>query len=189
MPHDGGTWPAVPEQLSEAVYAKLRTLATRQMQGERAGITLQPTALVHEAYLRLLKDPSVDWEDDRAFYWAAAQSMRRVLVDAARKRAALKRGGDRARVELRDPALPDDPARAIAPDESIERLDAALDGLRSADARMYEVVMLRYFAGLSVDSTAETLGVAPRTVKRDWATARSWLKLSIAGRGGAEVGG
>lgn len=168
--------PEVPEGLSEAVYAKLRVLAQQQMADERAGITLQPTALVHEAYLRLLRDPTVDWEDDRTFYWAAAQSMRRVLVDAARKRLALKRGGDRRREPLRDPA-----ADEGAPSEPVELLDRALDGLREMDARLYEVVMLRYFAGLSVEITAETLGIAPRTVKRDWATARSWLRVSIGG--------
>lgn len=167
--------PVIPQRLSEAVYSQLKLLARHQMAGERPGITLQATALVHEAYLRLLRDPSVDWEDDRAFYWAAAQSMRRVLVDAARKRSALKRGGDRRRERLNEPEWSGTPA---AP-EPAELLDHALDGLRELDARLYEVVMLRYFAGLSVETTANTLGIAPRTVKRDWATARSWLRISI----------
>ena len=171
----GGTSPDVPEGLSEAVYAKLRLLAHQQMAGERAGITLQATALVHEAYLRLLKDPDVEWSNDREFYWAAAQSMRRVLVDAARKRTALKRGGGRMREPLADVAAPAGDASA----EPVEKLDRSLDALRTLDVRLYEVVMLRYFAGLSVDTTAETLGVAPRTVKRDWATARSWLRVSM----------
>jgi RNA polymerase sigma factor (TIGR02999 family) len=160
------------------VYAKLRELAQQQMRGERSSITLQPTALVHEAYLRLLRDPSVNWSDDREFYWAAAESMRRVLIDEARRRTALKRGGGRRREGFDEPA-----ADAPASDQSepTELLDRALDDLQSMDARLYEVVMLRYFAGLSVEITATTLGVAPRTVKRDWATARSWLRLTLAG--------
>ena len=172
--------PVIPEGLSEAVYARLRMLAQQQMAGEKAGITLQPTALVHEAYLRMLRDPTVRWDDDRAFYWAAAQSMRRVLIDEARRRNAIKRGGDRARVPLDDPQGPE-PEKPTA----VERLDEALDGLRAIDARLYEVVMLRYFAGLTVESTAETLGVGARTVKRDWAMARSWLRVTI---GAANVG-
>ncbi len=171
--------PDVPEGLSEAVYAKLRVLAQQQMAGERVGITLQPTALVHEAYLRLLRDPTVNWEDDRAFYWAAAQSMRRVLVDEARKRLAIKRGGDRRREPLHDPAAAPAETGPDSGSDPVELLDRALDGLREMDARLYEVVMLRYFAGLSVEITAQTLGVAPRTVKRDWAAARSWLRVSI----------
>lgn len=176
----------VPERLSEAVYARLRVLAQQQMAGERAGITLQPTALVHEAYLRLLRDPAVDWEDDREFYWAAAQSMRRVLIDSARKRNAQKRGGDRRREPLADPAAPEADPRPADGRDPIELLDGALDGLREMDARLYEVVMLRYFAGLSVEITAQTLGIAPRTVKRDWAAARSWLRVSL-GDGATEA--
>jgi RNA polymerase sigma factor (TIGR02999 family) len=168
----------VPEGLSEAVYAKLRMLAQQQMAGERAGITLQATALVHEAYLRLLKDPTVNWEDDRAFYWAAAQSMRRVLVDESRRRSAKKRGGGRRREPLNDPKA----AESDRP-MPVELLEGALDRLKEMDARLYEVVMLRYFAGLSVEVTADTLGIAPRTVKRDWAAARSWLRVSISGAG------
>lgn len=164
--------------LSAAVYAKLRELAQQQMRGERSGITLQPTALVHEAYLRLVRDPSINWEDDREFYWAAAQSMRRVLIDEARRRSALKRGGGRHREGVDE--LAGDGAPSTDP-EPTERLDRALDDLRAMDARLYEVVMLRYFAGLTVEVTATTMGVAPRTVKRDWATARSWLRLNLAG--------
>lgn len=164
----------VPEGLSDAVYKRLRLLAQQQMAGENAGITLQPTALVHEAYLRLLRDPTVQWDDDRAFYWAAAQSMRRVLIDEARRRKALKRGGSHDRIPLGDPQ-----SRERASLDAVELLDHALDGLRELDARLYEVVMLRYFAGLTVETTAETLGVGARTVKRDWAMARSWLRVNI----------
>ncbi len=166
--------PKIPEGLSEAVYARLRMLAQQQMSGESPGITLQPTALVHEAYLRLLRDPTVQWDDDRAFYWAAAQSMRRVLIDEARRRKAIKRGGARQRVPLDDPQ-----SREHTQDDAVERLDQALDGLRDIDARLYEVVMLRYFAGLTVEITAQTLGVGTRTVKRDWAMARNWLRVTI----------
>ncbi|MEM1072351.1 MAG: ECF-type sigma factor [Planctomycetota bacterium] len=165
----------VQEGLSEIVYAKLRALANHQMAAENPGITLQPTALVHEAYLRLLRDPAVTWDDDRQFFWAAAQSMRRVLVDAARRRRALKRGGNRSRQYLGEV-----PAADTQP-EPVERLDTALEELKAMDARLYEVVVLRYFAGLTVDMTAQALRVAPRTVKRDWATARNWLRLYLAG--------
>lgn len=183
--HSGGSLaPALPEGLSEAVYARLRVLAQQQMHGERAGITLQPTALVHEAYLRMLRDPSVRWDDDRAFYWAAAQSMRRVLIDEARRRNTMKRGGNRDRVPMHDPAdkTPSNPIDdALSERAVVDRLDNALDELRGIDTRLYEVVMLRYFAGLTVETTAETLGVGARTVKRDWAMARSWLRVMIAG--------
>ncbi|MEL6498099.1 MAG: ECF-type sigma factor [Planctomycetota bacterium] len=167
--------PTVPEGLSDAVYKRLRLLAKQQMAGESTGITLQPTALVHEAYLRLLRDPNIQWDDDRAFYWAAAQSMRRVLIDEARSRKAIKRGGSRGRMPLGDPQ-----SREEASPDAVELLDGALDGLRELDARLYEVVMLRYFAGLTVETTAETLGIGARTVKRDWALARSWLRVNIA---------
>ncbi|MEM8758074.1 MAG: ECF-type sigma factor [Planctomycetota bacterium] len=168
--------------LSEAIYQKLRLLARSQMASEAQGITLQPTALVHEVYLRLQNDPVLTWADDRAFYAAAAECMRRVLVDEARRRKAVKRGGGRPRVQLPDveqPAVGGEGSDA----ESVLSLDAALDRLRQLDTQLYDVVMLRYFAGLSVTNTASLLGVAPRTVKRHWGAARTWLRESIAACG------
>ena len=170
-----------PSGLSDAVYAKLRLLARQQMAGEQPGITLQPTALVHEAYVRLLRDPTVTWNNDADFFWAAAQSMRRVLIDSARKRRTMKRGGDRRRVPLEDGSMSKTDDERADDHEPVELLDHALDGLRVVDARLHQVVMLRYFAGLSVETTAETLGIAPRTVRRDWVAARSWLRLRMRG--------
>ncbi|MEM1072794.1 MAG: ECF-type sigma factor [Planctomycetota bacterium] len=165
-------------ELSDAIYQRLRTLARAQMASEARGITLQPTALVHEVYLRLQKDPSLNWANDREFFAAAGECMRRVLVDEARRRKALKRGGDRARVEL--PEVPDNTPGAQEEVVGVLSLDAALSRLCELDSRLYEVVVLRYFAGLSVTNTASLMGIAPRTVKRDWVAARTWLRAKIA---------
>ncbi|MGP1272538.1 MAG: ECF-type sigma factor [Phycisphaerales bacterium] len=170
---------APPPGLSEAIYTRLRLLARSQMASEPKGVTLQPTALVHEVYLRLLKDPGLSWADDRQFFAAAGECMRRILVDEARRRRAIKRGGGRARVVL--PEIPDQ--QRIDPHDtegSVLGLDRALAGLRDIDDRLYEVVILRYFAGLSVANTASLMGIAPRTVKRDWVAARSWLHARIS---------
>ena len=181
-PRDPGR-PGPPSDLDQAIYEKLKVLARYQMSSERVGITIQPTALVHEAYLRLLKDPTLSWDDDRQFYAAAGECMRRVLVDEARRRKALKRGGGQAKQTLLDVA-DQNGQHAIDPDSassSILILDRALTALSDLDARLYEVVILRYFAGLSVDNTASVLGIAPRTVKRDWVAARAWLQSRLVG--------
>jgi RNA polymerase sigma factor (TIGR02999 family) len=154
------------------------------MAHERPGLTLQPTALVHEAYLRLVGNAEVQWNSRGHFFGAAAQAMRRILVEAARTRKQLKRGGGRSRVEL------DDAMAAFDPEEvDHEELDKALTRLESKDPRKAQVVMLRYFAGLGVEDTAEALAISPATVKNDWAYAKAWLfkELSAANAGGAAI--
>lgn len=168
------------------VYDQLRALAHAQMAHERSGMTLQPTALVHEAYLRLVGGQDVKWNSRGHFFGAAAQAMRRILVEAARSRKQLKRGGGRSRVELEDGMASFDPNNL-----DFEELDRALTKLEGKDARKAQVVMLRYFAGLGVEETAVALGVSPATVKNDWAYAKAWLfkELSSAAASPPEDGG
>jgi RNA polymerase sigma factor (TIGR02999 family) len=157
------------------VYAELRQLAARRMAGERAGHTLQATALVHEAYVRLVRDRELEWRDRRHFFGGAAEAMRRVLIDHARKVQSEKRGGDRARLEisLGGLAREDDPELLLA-------LDEALTALEAEDPRSAEVARLRFFAGLSVEDVSLALSLAPRTVARDWAFARARLTQWLA---------
>ena len=159
---------AAASRLIEAVYDELRRVARRHLRGERDH-SLAPTALVHEAYLKLVDQRRVRWQNRAHFFGIAAQLMRRILVDHARSRAAAKRGRDRT-VCL-------DAADAATPplDVDILALDAALDKLAALDARQSKLVELRFFAGLTVEEVAATLDVAPITVKRDWAHARAWL--------------
>jgi RNA polymerase sigma factor (TIGR02999 family) len=158
------------EKLWSAVYDELHRLASQQMAAEAAGRTLQPTALVHEAYLRLIGDGDASWASRRHFFAAAAKAMRRIRLDDARRRNRLKRGGGRQREPLGDrPALfDDDPADVLAVDEALRRLE-------QMDPRKTEVVNLRYFAGLTVDETAQAMGLGPRTVDKEWRLARAWL--------------
>ncbi len=163
------------------VYDELRSLAQGYLQKEPragAGQTLQATALVHEAYLRLVKDADVRWNGRNHFFAAAGIAMRRILVERARARRGPKRGGGRARVEL-----PEAAALSTAGDDPVDwlALDAALTALEAHDARLAELVSLRYFAGLSVDQTGEVLGISGRQVKRDWAVARAWLYQRMVG--------
>jgi RNA polymerase sigma-70 factor, ECF subfamily len=166
---------AALDQLIPAVYAQLRSLANRELARERGG-SLQPTSLVHEAYLRLIQQQSVTWHNRAHFFAIAARIMRRVLIDHARRRLSEKRGGDAVHVTLGD-------AGAVAVHRSAEliALDEALDQLAEMDARKARVVEMRYFAGMTVEETAEALGVSPVTVMRDWSTARAWLHRAIAG--------
>jgi len=159
---------AAASRLIEAVYDELRRVARRHLRGERDH-SLAPTALVHEAYLKLVDQRRVRWQNRAHFFGIAAQLMRRILVDHARSRAAAKRGRDRT-VCL-------DAADAATPpfDVDILALDAALDKLGALDARQSKLVELRFFAGLTVEEVAAALDVAPITVKRDWAHARAWL--------------
>jgi RNA polymerase sigma-70 factor (ECF subfamily) len=161
------------ERLVPLLYDELRTMAHRQIAREHGRATLQTTELVHEAYLRLV-DQSVVAQRGRAYFFAAAaQAMRRVLVDRARSRSAAKRGGGRAAVSLLDVE-----AEVIAVDAlagELLDLDAALQQLAALEPRKARVVECRYFAGLTVEETAEALSVSPRTVKMDWAFARAWL--------------
>lgn len=166
------------DRLLPLVYRELRRIAHARMRAEGpADQTLQTTALVHEAYLRLVKGAEVPWQDRVHFYAVSARVMRRLLIDHAREQLALKRGGE-------DRAVPfaDDLGAVPARPEELVALDEALGRLAQVDARMARVVELRYFAGLNMDETAETLGVCSRTVKRDWQVARAWLHRELGPR-------
>lgn len=173
---DGLSREQVLARLAPVVYDELRTLAAAQLRRERSGHTLQPTALVHEAYMRLAGGTATPWQDRGHFFRAAARAMRRILIEHARKRGRKKRGGERERVPLGAVGAPswDDPHRLLALDEALRRLERL-------DARAAEVVQLRYFAGSSVQETAEALGCSERTVKREWTFARAWLKDALSG--------
>ena len=163
------------EELVPLVYEELRGLAHALMARERPGQTLQPTALVHEAYLRLLGGQDPRFNDRKHFFNAAARAMRQVLVDRARAKARYKRGGDQERVTLDDAASIWEPT----PEELLD-LDTALTRLEELDVQMARVVQLRYFAGLTVDEAASAMGTAPRTTNRLWTAARAWLHNEIA---------
>lgn len=161
--------PAAAEQLLPLVYDELRRQAARQLSQEPSGQTLQPTALVHEAYVRLVdQQPQPAWSHRGHFYAAAAETMRRILVESARRKGRLKRGGDRQRVDL-------DLARIPVAEDDLLALDSVLDALAQRHPRKAELVKLRYFGGLTTEQAAETLGVSLATAKRDWAYARVWL--------------
>jgi RNA polymerase sigma factor (TIGR02999 family) len=166
------------ERLTPLVEAELRRLARGYMRRERRGHTLQTSALVNEAFLRLTDARSVRWEDRAHFLGISARLMRRVLVDHARSRGYRKRGGGAQRVTL-DEGLVASPE----PSWDVVALDRALEALAAADARKARVIELRYFGGLSVEETAEVLDVSPDTVKRDWRLAKLWLLRELAGEG------
>lgn len=166
---------AARDALFAAAYDELRMLARSSMRRESPGHTLQPTALVNEAYLRLL-GPDVRWENRRHFFGAAAQAMRRVLVDRARRRDAGKRGGGMERVSLTQVDVASEDAQV-----DVLALDALLGELEAINPRLVRTIELRYFGGLDIEATAGVLGVAPATVKRDWAYARAWLLERLAG--------
>ncbi len=157
------------DALLPLVYDRLRRLAQQMMAQEKPGQTLQATALVHEAYLRLLGD-GAKWEDRRHFYAAAARAMRRILVERARRRGRIRHGGGRKRLPLSD-------ADATVGPESVDlvAVDDALRRLEKEDPRVAEVVLFRFYAGLSVEDTAKALEISPRTVRRDWTYAKAWL--------------
>ena len=169
-----GDKPAL-EALMPMVYAELRRLAAHYLKGERPGQTLQPTALVHEAYLKLLKDRPERWQNRAHFCAIAAHAMRQVLIERARARDALKRGGGQPRVTF-DEGLP-----VTQPDPAVDviALDTALERLAALDASQARIVELRYFGGLSIEETAEAMGISPATVKRHWAVARAWLAKEL----------
>jgi RNA polymerase sigma factor (TIGR02999 family) len=159
------------EQLLPLVYDELRKLAAQKMAHEAPGQTLASTALVHGAYLRLVDvDQSQHWDSRNHFFAAAAEAMRRILVENARRKARLKRGGGRQRLELDDV-----PARAEPPDDEVLAVDEALHTLEQTDAQAAALVKLHFFAGLTLQEAAATLGIAERTAYRDWAYARAWL--------------
>lgn len=164
--------------LFDVLYGELRKLAEAAMRRERPGHTLQPTALVHETYVRLADDGG-RFENRSHFFGVAASAMRRVLVDHARARRARKRGGGDARVVVDDlDSLPGEPAGVV----DLVVLDQALSRLSELDSRQAQVVELRFFGGLSVEETAAILDLSARTVKREWQMARAWLRRELAGR-------
>lgn len=167
------------ETVAPIIYDELKRLARRYMRRERSDHTLQTTALVHEAYLKLVGQQSVKWQSRSHFYGVAAQMMRRILTDHARRNLRLKRGGAKD-------ILPLDEALVFSPEYSEEllKLDEALNRLAKLDGRQGRIVELRFFAGLTVEETAEFLGISPKTVKRDWAVAKAWLHAEVSGGGG-----
>jgi RNA polymerase sigma factor (TIGR02999 family) len=168
--------PRAAGQLLPLVYAELRRLAAQMLAQEKPGQTLQATALVHEAYLRLVGGGRDQWEGRKHFFAVAAEAMRRILIDNARRKQRQKRGGGHARLDL-------DAVAVLAPEPSHDLLDLdeALTRLAMADAAAAELVQLRYFAGLSLPEAAEVLGLAPRSVDRLWAYARAWLREALDG--------
>jgi RNA polymerase sigma-70 factor (ECF subfamily) len=167
--------PKAVSKVMPVVYDELRRLAGRYLRRERPGQTLQPTALVHEAYLRLSKDKKQSWQNRTHFLAIAALSMRQILVERARARGASKRGGAQVRVTL-------DETLAVERETSIDlvALDEALTRLALIDPQQARIVELRFFGGLTVEEAAEALGISPATVKRGWSVARAWLKRELS---------
>jgi len=156
------------------VYEELRQLAARKLSREQPGQTLQPTALVHEAWLRLAGKEDSHWQGRRHFFGAAAEAMRRILVDNARRKKAVRHGGGLRRTELNEERI-----SLQEPEDEVLAVDEVLDALAVHDARKAGLVKLRYFAGLSVEEAAAALGISEATAKRDWAYARAWLRREI----------
>ncbi len=162
--------PTAAAELLPLVYDELRRLAAHRMANEAAGQTLQPTALVHEAWLRLVGNENQKWDGRAHFFGAAAEAMRRILIDRARKKAAIRHGGDQRRVDLPEVQL-----AAPAEDDQLLAINEALDKLAIEHPEEAKLVKLRYFVGLTNDEAAEVLGVSPRTAKYYWTHARAWL--------------
>lgn len=181
-PPDDTPLPGPPREGSDAffqqVYDELRVIAHARLRGERAHITLQSTELVHEAYMRLRPRGDAPWESRGQFFAAAAEAMRRILIDRARSRGRAKRGGDDDGRPAHRLSLDVAEVAAMADDddpETLLALDRAIQRLAAQDPRVAEIVRLRFYAGLSVEEVAEALGMSARTVLRDWAFARAWL--------------
>lgn len=171
---------AALEELMPLVHNELRRVARRYMKNERAGNTLQPTALVNEVYLRLVNVTELTWRDRAHFFAVAAEMMRRILVDAARARRAVKRGGHAERVNHSSAFDFDNlPDMSSSRDRELILIDDALEALAKMDPRKARVIELRFFGGLSVDQTAEALNVSPQTVMRDWKLARAWMTREL----------
>ena len=168
--------PGALDELMPIVYAELHRLARATLRGERPDHTLQATALVNEAYVRLVGQTRIRWQNRAQFFGTAAQFMRRILVDHARDRLAAKRGGGAPRVEL-DDALLATQERGI----DLLALDAALERLEALDERQSRLVVLRFFGGLTIEEAAAVLEISPATAKREWSTARIWLRRELAG--------
>jgi RNA polymerase sigma-70 factor (ECF subfamily) len=170
---------AALDALMPVVYDELRRQASRYLRRERVGHTLQTTALIHEAYLRLIDQKNVHWQNRAHFYGIAAQMMRRILVDHARTKKRAKRGGSDVRISLTDATL-----KSPGQNFDIEALDEALERLAAIDAQQSRIVEMRFFSGLTVEETAEVLGISPATVKRDWSLAKAWLHREITREAG-----
>lgn len=164
------------DELLPLVYGELRVLAAQKMSGEKPGQTLQATALVHEAYIRLVEGGGHDWNSRGHFFMAAAEAMRRILVEQARRKKSLKMGGDRQRVELSEEIAGSEDNLLC---EDLLALDGALEKLSQQDSNKAELVKLRFFAGLTIEQSASILGLSTATAKRYWAFARAWLLQEI----------
>ena len=162
------------EQLLPLVYDELRRLAALRMAREAAGQTLQPTALVHEAWLRLVGDGDQSWENRAHFFGAAAEAMRRILIESARRKSRLKRGGNRVQVDLEKLDL-----AATSPDDRVLLIDEALRRLEERDPKLARILTLKFFGGLTNDEVAEIIGVNERTIRRQWTFAKAWLLENI----------
>lgn len=166
--------PKAADQLLPLIYDELRRLAAQKMSKEQSAHTLQPTALVHEAYLRLISQEKKDWQGRNHFFSAAAEAMRRILVDNARRKAAQKRGDGQPLLELNESRI-----ELRAPSEDVLAVHEALDELEQLDRVAAEVVKLRYFVGMTLPEIAAALGISKSTADRKWAFARAWLKTAI----------
>jgi len=164
------------EELLPLIYTELRRLAHNFLYRERPGHTLQTTALVHEAYLKLIDQRDARWQNRAHFFAIAAQAMRRILIDSARRHAAEKRGGQQEKISL-DEA----PVLSLEPDNNLLELDEALTRLNEIDQQQSRIVELRYFGGLTIEETAEVIGTSTATVKREWSMARAWLYQELSG--------
>jgi RNA polymerase sigma factor (TIGR02999 family) len=169
---------AASEELLPLVYEELRRLAQASLSRERAGLTLQPTALVHEAYMRLVGDGDVAWRSRGHFFGAAAQAMRRILIERARHYARVKHGGGRGRVELNEEVMTNEPQA-----DTMLAIDEVLDRLAAYDARKAQIVLLRFFAGLTLEQTASALELSLHDVRTEWAYARAWMHRELVRRG------
>lgn len=172
------------KRLLPLVYAQLREISAKHLRHERRGHTLQPTALTHEAYLRLVGERQIPWQNRAQFLAVAARCMRQILINHANARRAEKRGGDAARVPLTDADVSSPIGSAI----DVMDLEGALQDLAALDERQARVVELRFFAGMGVEDVAEVLGISPRTVEADWRFARAWLRDRLGDASGTETG-
>ncbi len=168
------------EELLPLIYNELRQLAHNFLFRERSGHTLQTTALVHEAYLKLIDQRDARWQNRSHFFAIAAQAMRRILIDSARRHAAMKRGGPQEKLSLDEV-----PEVSIEPNLKLLALDEALNALAEIDPEQSRIVELRYFGGLTIEETAEVMKSSPASVKREWAMARAWLHQALTSNGAA----
>ena len=171
------------DELLPLVYEDLRRIARARLAHDVPGQTLQPTALVHEAYMRVAGDGDLSWDSRRHFFSAAAEAMRRILIDKARRRQSPKHGGDLKRMDVGDGLLEEELQAIESPVEDVLAVEEALASLEAADPRAREIVNLRYFAGFTAEQTAEALGTSLRTIEREWAFVRTFLQARL----GAQV--